>query len=59
MVVSERQQALIFFPFVFINISYLLYIFELALLSAFIYLLQLSYLCAEVIPLAYLCEKDS
>ena len=52
MVVSEGQQALIFFPLVFINISYLLYIFELALLSAFIYLLKLSCLSAEVIPLA-------
>jgi hypothetical protein len=33
----------------FINISYLLYLFESALLSAFVYLSKLSFLCAEVI----------
>ena len=39
------------FSFNFINISYLLYFFESALLSLFICLSEYEYLCADVTPL--------
>jgi len=50
-VVIGAWYQLLYLFFDIINISYLLYFLELALLSAFIYFSEYEYLRAEVIPL--------
>ena len=40
--------VVVYFSLDIININYLLYVFELALLSMFVYLSKLSSLCVEV-----------